>query len=166
MSGTPGKTRAMNVFVVSGRWPVASGDLPAEPSDHRPQTTDHAYYLLDLPGYGYARAAKSDLAAFARIVRHVLHRPRLSGVVWLLDIRHEPSAGDRAMQDLLAGADTRVLVAATKADKLSRAQQGERERALRRALALDEDQIVVTSARTGHGMPELREAIAALARAA
>lgn len=166
VSGTPGKTRAMNVFVVSGRWPVAGRDLAEESPDHRPQTTDHAFYLLDLPGYGYARAAKSDLAAFARIVHHVLHRPRLSGVVWLLDIRHEPSAGDRAMQDLLAGAETRVLVAATKADKLSRAEQRQREGALRQALALDEDQIVVTSARTGHGMPELREAIAALARAA
>lgn len=156
----------MNVYVVSGRWPVAGADSPGGPTDHRPPTTDHALYFLDLPGYGYARAAKSDLAAFARIVHHVLHRPRLCGVVWLLDIRHEPSAGDRAMQDLLAGAETRVLAAATKADKLSRAQQGERERALRQALALDEDQIVVTSARTGHGMPELREAIAALARAA
>lgn len=145
---------------------MAGGDLPGEPADHRPQTTDHAFYLLDLPGYGYARASKSDLAAFSRIVRHVLHRPRLSGVVWLLDIRHEPSEGDRAMQDLLAGAETRVLVAVTKADKLSRAQQQQRESALRQALALDEDQIVVTSAQTGHGMPELREAIAALARAA
>jgi GTP-binding protein len=166
VSATPGKTRAMNVYVVSGRWPVASGDLPGVPPDHRPQTTDHAFYLLDLPGYGYARASKSDRAAFARIVHHVLHRPRLFGVVWLLDIRHEPSEGDRAMQDLLAGAATRVLVAATKADKLSHAQRQQQESALRQALALGEDQIVVTSARTGHGMPELREAIVALARAA
>lgn len=155
----------MNVFVISGWWPGASGDLPGEPRDHRPQTTDHAFYLLDLPGYGYARASKADRVAFARLVRHALHRPRLSGVVWLLDIRHEPSAGDREMQDLLAGAGTRVLAAATKSDKLSGAQRKERETALRLALALDEDQLVVTSARTGFGLPELREAIAALARA-
>ena len=165
VSGTPGKTRALNVYVVGGWWPVAR-EHPPSITDHRPPTTDYAFYLLDLPGYGYARASKSDRVAFSRIVRHVLHRPRLSGVVWLLDIRHEPSEGDRAMQDLLAGAESRVLVAATKADKLSHAQQRQRERTLRQALALDEDQIVVTSARTGHGMPELREAIAALARAA
>ena len=61
MSGTPGKTRALNVYQIPGL------GAPC--------------YLLDLPGYGYARAAKSDLAAFARIVRHVLQRPRLSGVV-------------------------------------------------------------------------------------
>jgi GTP-binding protein len=152
----------------SGVWGVVPDGAPQShgPNRQGPLPTPHSLYFLDLPGYGYARAAKSDLAAFARIVRHVLHRPRLSGVVWLLDIRHDPSDGDRAMQDLLAGAETRVLVAATKADKLSRAQQRQREDALRQALALDEDQIVVTSARTGHGMPELREAIAALARAA
>jgi GTP-binding protein EngB required for normal cell division len=68
------------------------------------------------------------------------------------------------MQDLFAGAGTRVLAAVTKSDKLSSAQRGVREMALRQALALDEDQLVVTSVRTGFGLPELREAIAALVR--
>jgi GTP-binding protein EngB required for normal cell division len=86
--------------------------------------------------------------------------------VWLLDIRHEPSEGDRSMQDLLAGAGTRVLAAVTKSDKLSTPQRREREAALREALALDEDQVVVTSVRTGLGLPELRESIAMLAREA
>jgi GTP-binding protein len=123
-------------------------------------------YFLDLPGYGYARASKADRTAFAGLVRHVLHRPRLAGVVWLLDIRHEPSEGDRGMQDLFAAAGTRVLAAVTKSDKLSSAQRTVREAALRRALALDEDQLVVTSVRTGLGLPELRESIALLAREA
>jgi GTP-binding protein EngB required for normal cell division len=171
VSATPGKTRALNVYEVqlgSGeRGAVADGaDRSASPDRLGPLPALRSLYLLDLPGYGYARASKPDLAAFAKIVRHVLQRPRLSGVVWLLDIRHEPSERDRTMQDLLAGAETRVLVAATKADKLSRAQQRQREGGLRQALALDEDQIVITSAQTGLGMPELREAIAALARAA
>jgi len=171
VSATPGKTRALNVYEVqlgSGeRGAVGDGTSRVSPPDRpEPLPAPRSLYFLDLPGYGYARASKTDRTAFAGIVRHVLHRPRLTGVVWLLDIRHEPSEGDRTMQDLLAGAETRVLVAATKCDKLSRAQQQERESALRQALALDEDQLVVTSARTGHGMPELREAIAALARAA
>ena len=149
------------------RGAVADGaDRSATPDRLVPLPAPHSLYFLDLPGYGYARASKTDRAAFAGLVRHVLRRPRLAGVVWLLDIRHEPSAGDRAMQDLLAGAETRVLVAATKSDKVSRNQLRQREHALRQALALDEDQIVVTSARTGHGMPELREAVAALTRAA
>jgi len=121
------------------------------------------FYLLDLPGYGYARASKSERAAFAHLVRHVLHRQRLAGVVWLLDVRHEPAANDRAMQDLLAASGVGVLAAVTKGDKVSRRLRVGRERALRASLALDADQVVLTSARTGLGIPELREAIAALA---
>ena len=136
------------------------------PNRQVPLPTPHSLYFLDLPGYGYARASKADRTAFAGIVRHVLHRPKLAGVVWLLDIRHEPSEGDRSMQDLLASAGTRVLAAVTKGDKLSAAKRQAQEAALREALALDEDQVVVTSVRTGLGLPELRESIAMLAREA
>jgi GTP-binding protein len=162
ISATPGKTKMMSVYVVSGRWPVAGAPPPA-PSDHQPPTTGHSFYLLDLPGYGYSRASKTDRTAFAHLVRHVLHRPRLAGIVWLLDARHEPSASDREMQDLLAAAGTGVLAAVTKGDKLPRGRQSEREAALRQALTLDLDQVVLTSARTGLGIPDLREAITTLA---
>jgi GTP-binding protein len=163
-SGTPGKTRALNVYLVpdSGRRSVASGQPTPKTPDYRPLTTDHDFYLLDLPGYGYARASKTELAAFANLVRHVLVRPRLAGIVWLLDIRHEPSAGDRDMQDLLAGTNARVLAAATKSDKLSRTRRAEQALALRQSLGLDDDQLVVTSAQTKEGLDELREAVAAL----
>lgn len=147
MSGTPGKTRAMNVY-----------EIPAPLSP----LTAHAYYLLDLPGYGYARVSKAERTAFANLLQHVLTRPRLSGVVWLLDIRHEPQKGDREMQDLLAGAGARVLAAATKGDKLSRAQRAAHARALLQALGLDDDQLVVTSAHTKEGIAELQEAVTAL----
>jgi len=123
---------------------------------------DHAFYLLDLPGYGYARVSKTERTAFANLLRHVLVRPRLAGVVWLLDIRHEPSDGDRDMQDLLAGTNARVLAAATKSDKLSRTRRDEQALALRQSLGLDEEQLVVTSAQTKEGMVELREAVTAL----
>jgi GTP-binding protein len=140
VSGTPGKTRALNVFRV-----------------------DRAYFL-DLPGYGYARAGKADRAAFGRLVRYALARERLAGAVWLLDIRHEPSTGDLTMQDLLAERETRVLAALTKGDKLSRELARDRAQTLRATLALPEDQIIVTSTRTGEGVAELRDAIAALVR--
>jgi GTP-binding protein len=137
-SGTPGKTRALNVFQVE-------------------QT-----FFLDLPGYGYSRAGKADRIAFRRLVRHALHRARLAGVVWLLDIRHQPSADDLTMQDLLAEGETRALAALTKGDKLPRAERRRREQELRATLGLPEDQVIVTSARTGEGIPELRDAIAGL----
>ena len=124
------------------------------------------YYLLDLPGYGYARASKTDRAGFAGLVRHVLARPRLAGVVWLLDIRREPSVDDRAMLDRFADVQTPVLAAVTKSDKLPRTRRDPQVHALRTALALDEEQVIATSAHTGDGIAELQEAVLGLVRAA
>jgi GTP-binding protein len=137
-SGTPGKTRAMNVFEM--------GD----------------YYFLDLPGYGYARAGKAQRAAFRGLLAHTLRREGLRGVVWLLDIRHSPSVDDRDMQRVLIEGETRVLAALTKSDKLSTSQRRARESELREELELPEDQIIVTSTKTGEGIVDLREAIEGL----
>lgn len=117
-------------------------------------------YFLDLPGYGYAKASKGDRAGFRRLISAALERPRLVGVVWLLDIRHEPSADDGAVQEFLATRATRVLAALTKGDKLPRGQRLRRERELVQALGVDADQAIVTSAKTGEGIGELKEAIA------
>jgi GTP-binding protein len=140
ISGTPGKTRALNVFLI-----------------------DESYYFLDLPGYGYARVGKAQRAMFRGLVKHALRRERLRGVVWLLDIRHALSADDQAMQDALAEEEkTHVLAALTKGDKLSSAKRSTRERELREELGLPEDQVVATSAKTGEGIADLQEAIAGL----
>jgi GTP-binding protein len=114
---------------------------------------------LDLPGYGYSRASHVDRRAFRLLISHALNRPRLAGVLWLLDVRHEPSRDDLAMQELFADRDTRVLAALTKSDKLSRTERQRREGEVRKTLGLDEDQVVVTSAREGTGIDELRESI-------
>ena len=119
-------------------------------------------YLLDLPGYGYARASKGELTAFRGLLNHVVKRPRLVGVVWLLDIRRDPSAEDQAMKDTFAAGGTRVLAALTKSDKLPRGQRLARAAALRETLGVAADQMIITSARTGEGIPELREAVAAI----
>lgn len=157
-STTPGKTRALNVFEVR----VGTGEAGDRPRTPRSVTL----YLLDLPGYGYARASQAERTAFRGLVRHVLTRPRLAGVVWLLDIRRELSPEDQAMQDAFAAAGTRVLAAITKGDKVPRAQQVGRVAALGETLGVDADQVILTSARTGLGVPELRAAIRALARSA
>ena len=125
-----------------------------------------AFYFLDLPGYGYARASHTERASFRGLVRHTIERPRLRGVVWLLDIRRDPSPEDRGMQDLLVAAGTPVLAAVTKSDKLPREQQRARVRELQADLGLDDDQMIATSARGGEGIDELREAIVSLIGAA
>src|SRR6266545_3374025 len=151
VSATPGKTRMMNVFAIPG---------PAVGAQHAAPLQSTSMYFIDLPGYGYSRASKSDRTAFRRLVNHTLNRARLAGVVWLLDIRHEPSDDDLTMQDLLAEHETRALAALTKADKLPRAPRRQREQELRATLGLPEDQVIVTSAKTGEGIADLREAIA------
>ena len=138
-SATPGKTRALNVFLIDG-----------------------AYYFLDLPGYGYARASKSERSGFRGLLKHAVFRERLRGVVWLLDIRHSPSRDDRAMQEVLVEEETHVLAALTKGDKLSTTARRTRERELQEELGLPEDQVIVTSAKTGEGIVELKDAVAAL----
>src|SRR2546423_11271842 len=163
-SGTPGKTRALNVFLIPGLGPGALG-LGSETPNPRPQPQVPLYFL-DLPGYGYARAGKEQRADFRRLLRYALQRERLRGVVWLLDIRHPPSVDDRTMQDTLAEGERHVLAALTKGDKLSTAQRRDRERELREELGLPADQVIVTSAKTGEGIGELREAIEELVRGA
>ena len=121
-----------------------------------------AYYLLDLPGYGYAKASHTDRRAFRLLITHVLDRARLAGVLWLLDIRREPSDDDWTMQQLFAERGTPVLAALTKSDAVARAARTRRERELRSALELVDDQVIVTSARQNEGIEDLREAIAGL----
>ncbi|HEX5385823.1 MAG TPA: ribosome biogenesis GTP-binding protein YihA/YsxC [Gemmatimonadales bacterium] len=143
VSGTPGKTTLLNAF-----------RLPA-------------FYLVDLPGYGFARASKAARAGYARLVNGYLReRPRLAGVVWLLDARHAPSAQDLAMQALLIESGRPVLAALTKADKLGRGAQRARASALARDLGLPDDQVQLTSARLGEGLGELGSAIVELVRRA
>src|SRR6266540_2019819 len=172
VSVTPGKTRALNVYVIPGFGARGSGlgargsglgEPAGEPESRAPNP--EALYLLDLPGYGYARASKVERGAFRRLLAHALDRERLAGVIWLLDVRRDPSEDDRAMQDAFAARGTRVLAAVTKSDKLPRAQRPRRERELRATLQLLEEQVIVTSARTGEGIDELREAVAGLIRA-
>src|SRR6266487_1775570 len=156
ISGTPGKTRALNVFLIPD-WSTEQG------AGSRLLRAPCSLYFLDLPGYGYARVGKAQRGAFRGLVKHTLRRDRLQGVVWLLDIRHPLSAEDRAMQDALAEEEkTRVLAALTKGDKLSPGKRSTRERELRDELGLPDDQVVVTSAKTGEGIADLKEAIAGL----
>ena len=138
VSATPGKTTLLNAF-----------RLPT-------------FYLVDLPGYGFARAGKAARAGYRRLVeRYLLERPTLAGVVWLLDARHDPSADDRAIQELLVQSGRPVLVALTKGDKLTRSAQAERTRALAMALGLHQDQIQLTSSTSRLGIAELAQSIVA-----
>jgi GTP-binding protein len=137
ISQTPGKTQLCNIFAV-----------------------DERYYLVDLPGYGYAQASRQQRAGFQRLMRECLAgRATLSGIVWLLDIRHPPSRDDHAMAVLLAGRGLPVLAAVTKADKIPRGRRPAHVAAILAALELGEDQCVITSTQTREGIEDLRAAV-------
>ena len=136
VSATPGKTRLMNVFRLS------SG------------------YLLDLPGYGWAKASQEERAGFRKLLETCLRkRDDMVGVVWLLDIRHPPSEDDYAVQTLLVETGRPALTVLTKADKFARGQRLAAARARATELGLAMDEVLVTSSRTGEGIRDLRESI-------
>lgn len=140
VSASPGKTTLLNFYRTPG------------------------FYLVDLPGYGFARAGKSARAGYRKLVSDYLRkREPLAGVVWLLDIRHPPSADDRDMQELLAESGRPVLAVFTKADKLTRSGLPPRARELAESLGLHQDQVQLTSSHSRLGIKELASSIAAAA---
>jgi GTP-binding protein len=140
ISGTPGKTTLLNFYRL-------------------PQL-----YLVDLPGYGFARASKADRAGYRKLVTEYLRtRETLVGVVWLVDIRHEPSRDDIAMQELLIESGRPVLVTFTKTDKLTQSALRTRERELAASLGLRDDQVQPTSSHSGSGISQLAHSIIAAA---
>jgi GTP-binding protein len=136
-SHTPGKTQACNVFAV-----------------------DQRFYLVDLPGYGYAQAPMGVRRRLMNLLTgYISRREPLAGVVWLLDVRRDPSPDDLAMGRLLEERGLPILVAITKSDKFGRVRRLERANEILNAVGIPADQCVVTSARTRDGIPDLREAI-------
>ncbi len=141
VSAQPGKTQALNFYEVNG-----------------------AFLLVDLPGSGYAKAPKAVRDSWRRLVRGYLAKSEeLRGVVYLVDSRHPPTAGDLEFVGYLAETGAPTLIALTKVDKL---KPRERARGVAPAtierLGVSPDQVVSTSAKTGAGAEELLDAIAAL----
>lgn len=140
VSGDPGKTRALNFFNVNDR-----------------------FFLVDLPGYGYARVPDAMRDQWKELVEGYLSRqdgPR--AVVQLVDARHDLQDSDRQMLDYLARLGIPALVVLTKVDKLKRSQRASRIEALTRQLGLGTEQIVPFSSKTGEGRELLLTALDAL----
>ena len=126
-------------------------------------SVDGRFYLVDLPGYGFARVSQAERRGLSRLITDYLSsRESLAGVVWLLDIRRKPSAEDLEMANLLAARGVPVLVAVTKADKVSRGRRSQRIREILTTTGVHEDQCILTSAQTREGTAELQESLVAL----
>ncbi len=137
VSQTPGKTREINFY-----------------------TVNEAFFLVDLPGYGYARAPEQVRGRWPTLIEAYLSdNPLLDGVVVLLDSRRGVLPADRRLLDFLAGVGTPVLYVLTKIDKLNRAGRKAAVELVRRELEAPADQVLATSARTKEGLDVLVESI-------
>ena len=147
VSGQPGKTQTINFYELGAK---------IEGEDERCD-----FYLVDLPGYGYARTAKKNRKIWSRFIEaYLLQSEDLQFVCQLMDIRHEPMASDIEMFQWLVAKGLPVLVIATKADKLSRNEQKKSIAAMRRALGVAELDILPYSSVKNEGRSELLDAIA------
>lgn len=122
-------------------------------------------YFVDLPGYGYAKVAKSEKERWGELIEGYLNDDReLALVFQLVDFRHPPTADDVMMINFLIDSGIPFVVVLTKADKLSKRQREERRAALVGELPCGEDITVVEfSAQTGEGCEEIRAIIEEIA---
>ena len=140
VSSTPGKTATINFY-----------DL-----DHG--TAD----FVDLPGYGYAKVAKSEKGRWSELIEGYFNQDRAFAlVVALVDIRHEATALDVHMLSFLQESGLPYAIALTKADQLSKQQVMKQSAAIRKQLRLPREvALIATSSEKGTGIEELRALIA------
>ena len=135
-SSQPGKTRTINFYNV-----------------------EDILYFVDLPGYGYAKAPRTEIEKWGKMIEEYLNkRETLRGIVMLVDIRHEPGENDRLMYDWLKHYGYDIIIAATKKDKIKRSQIQKQLSLIKNTLKLaPEDRMIAFSGETKDGVEELWE---------
>lgn len=133
-SAQPGKTQTINYYKVND-----------------------AFYLVDLPGYGYTRASEQVKAQWGRMVERYLHSSRqLKAVFLLVDIRHAPSADDRQMYQWMTQSGFEPVLIATKLDKINRSQIPKQIKLIRDGLQARQDTVILPfSSLTKQGREEI-----------
>lgn len=132
---TPGKTRIINAFIIN-----------------------QGFCLMDLPGYGFAKIEEKEKQRFSELIEYYLNSSaQLKHVFLLLDIRHQPTSDDKMMLDWLYYYQKPFSIIATKADKLSKAQQAKRLNELSRETGIITSSIYPISSINGSGRERLLE---------
>ena len=133
-SAQPGKTQTINFYNIND-----------------------VMYLVDLPGYGYAKVAESEKKKWGQMIENYLHNSKqLRAVFLLIDIRHAPSATDKMMYDWIVYQGYEPIIIATKMDKLKRSQISKHVKLVREGLGLKKESIVIPfSATSKQGREEI-----------
>ncbi|HEX6135778.1 MAG TPA: ribosome biogenesis GTP-binding protein YihA/YsxC [Longimicrobiales bacterium] len=144
VSAQPGKTQEINFYRIRAELDGA----------------DDEFFLVDLPGYGFARAPRQVRDAWRPLIEGYLERSdALLGVVQLIDARHDPTPDDIRMIEFLAAIEMPTLVVLTKVDKLRPAERAKRVRAAAEQLDIGVDQLLEFSSTTGEGRDLLIESL-------
>lgn len=140
-SSQPGKTQTINFYRINN-------DM----------------YLVDLPGYGFAKVPESEKAKWGKMIERYLHKSKqLKAVFLLVDIRHKPSANDQTMYEWIVHQGYRPIIIATKLDKLKRSQVPKCVKEVREGLGLKADDMLIPfSAETKQGREEIWQVMDAL----
>ena len=133
-SAQPGKTQTINFYNINSEM-----------------------YLVDLPGYGYAKVSEAEKAKWGKMIENYLHTSKqLRAVFLLIDIRHEPGKNDKTMYDWIVYQGYQPIIIATKLDKLKRSQVQKAIKVVRTGLGLKGSDIVIPfSAETKQGREEI-----------
>ena len=147
VSRQPGKTQTINFYDVG---------MKIEGEEAR-----RDFYLVDLPGYGYAKTGKAQRLTWKKFIEeYLLHSKNIRFVAQLIDIRHDPMQSDLDMFRWLTANGIPVLVVATKADKLGRGAGKQQTDRMREALGVPELDILPYSSLKNEGRSELLDVIA------
>ena len=151
-SSAPGKTQTINFYAVTGRRETkkeAQGMVSA----------DEKVYLVDLPGYGYAKVSQNEKQKWGKMIEDYLHKSKQLKLVFLLiDIRHAPSENDRIMYDWIRRNGYDPIIIATKLDKIKRSQVQKQVKAIKQGLQVEKGTLVIPfSAETKQGREEIYE---------
>ena len=153
VSNTPGKTQEINFYRTRAR------------SGTGPDAEDFEFFLVDLPGYGFARMPAHLRDRWKPLIEGYLVNPDLRGVVQLIDSRHGASLEDVQMLHYLSGQGVPAMVVLTKVDKLKGNARKKEMTARVNELGLPEDQVLAVSANSGEGCEALLESMEELLRA-
>lgn len=146
VSSQPGKTQTINFYELGVKIHAVSERKPL--------------YLVDLPGYGYAKTGKERRKLWAKFIEEYLTTsPHLQFVCQLIDIRHAPMASDIEMFHWLVARGIPVFIVATKADKLGKNAQGKQVAAIRRAFGVAELSVLPYSSLKNEGRSDLLDVI-------
>ncbi len=148
VSSTPGKTQTINYYELMAKRMIDGGDERA------------SFYLVDLPGYGFARTNKANKEQWSGFIsKYLSGSENLAVVCQLIDIRHKPLASDLECFRWLKSNGLRVQVILTKADKLSKNAAASQKALFRREMGLHEDEIITYSSANHTMRSELIERI-------